>query len=45
MRDSEEHAKLKRKAEKFLKSLGFDEIIEEYSTGVRYSEYYFIMNT
>jgi len=44
MRDSEKHAKLKRKAKKFLKSLGFEDITTEYQTGVRYSDYYFIMN-
>ena len=27
-----------------MKILGFEEIIEEYHTGVRYNDYYFIMN-
>jgi len=41
MTETKEHIKLKRKAKKFLKSLGFDEIIEEYPTGIIYCGHYF----
>jgi hypothetical protein len=43
-RESDGHKELKDKAKNFLLSLGFDDIMEEYPTGVRYSDYYFIMN-
>ena len=40
-REGEAHIKLKEKAKTFLDNLGFDEIFEEYPTGVRYCGNYF----